>query len=65
MKDNGLPDAEKFKQLVENVTFHGKIENDGLILEELTPQDVNLISSGKHGTLFQWDKPVVFVKAGN
>lgn len=60
-----IPDAEKFKQLVEGGTFHGKIENDGLILEELTSQDVNLITSGKQGILFQWDKPVVFVKTGN
>jgi hypothetical protein len=40
-------------------------DGDDVILEELKPQHLKIITSGERGVLFEWDKPAVFVKVGN
>ncbi len=60
-----LPDDKIFKRLVKDGVFPGKLDGDDLILDELKPQHLKIITSGERGVLFEWDKPAVFVKVGN
>jgi hypothetical protein len=60
-----LPDDKTFKRLVKDGVFPGKLDGDDVILEELKPQHLKIITSAERGVLFGWDKPVVFVKVGN
>jgi hypothetical protein len=60
-----LPDDKIFKRLVKDGVFPGKIDGDDVLLEELKPQHLKIITSGERGVLFEWDKPAVFVKVGN
>ncbi len=60
-----LPDDKIFKRLVKDGVFPGKLDGDDLILDELKPQHLEIITSGERGVLFEWDKPAVFVKVGN
>jgi hypothetical protein len=50
---------------VKDGVFPGKIDGDDVILDELKPQHLKIITSGERGVLFEWDKPAVFVKVGN
>ena len=59
-----LPADKVFKQLIKEGVFPGKVEGDDVLLDELQPQHLKLIMSGDRGILFDWDKPVVFVKVG-
>ncbi len=60
-----FPADKIFKGLVKDGVFPGKIDGDDVILEELKPQHLKIITSGERGVLFEWDKPAVFVKVGN
>ncbi len=59
------PDDKLFYQLIKDGVFPGKIESGDVILEELKPQHLKIITSGEKGVLFSWDRPSVFVKVGN
>lgn len=59
-----IPDDKAFAPLVKSGVFPGKIEGDDIILDELKAEHLKIITSGERGVLFQWDKPAVFVKAG-
>ncbi len=59
-----FPDDKMFQQLVKDGVFPGKIEGDDVLLDELKPQHLKIITSGERGVLFSWDKPAVFVKIG-
>lgn len=59
------PDEKLFKQLVKEGVFPGKVAGDEVILDELKPQHLKIITSEQRGVLFSWDKPTVFVKIGN
>lgn len=59
------PDETLFKQLMKEGVFPGKVDGDEVILDELKPQHLKIITSGERGVLFSWDKPTVFVKVGN
>ena len=59
-----LPDENMFKQMVKESVFPGKIDGDVLLLEELTPRHLKIITTSEKGVLFDWDKPAVFVKMG-
>ena len=58
------PDETLFKQLMKAGVFPGKVDGDEVILDELKPQHLKIITSGERGVLFSWDKPTVFVKVG-
>ena len=60
-----LPDDKLFKQLVKNGVLPGKIDGDDVLLDELKPQHLKIITSGERGVLFSWDKPAVFLKVGD
>jgi hypothetical protein len=60
-----FPADKIFKGLVKDGVFPGKIDGDDVLLEELKPQHLKIITSGERGVLFEWDKPAVFVKVGN
>jgi hypothetical protein len=59
------PDDRSFAQGVKDGVFPGKLDVDEIILDELKPQHLKIITSGERGVLFSWDKPTVFVKVGN
>lgn len=59
------PDDKAFGQLVKDGVFPGRIEGNDVILDELKPQHVKIITSGERGVLFTWDEPTFFVKVGN
>lgn len=59
------PDDKLFSRLTKDGVFTGKIESGDVILEELKPQHLKIITSGERGVLFSWDQPTVFVKVGN
>jgi len=55
-----LPDSVKFKTLVKEGQLPGRIENDDVVLGDLTSEHLKLITSETEGVLFEWDKPIVF-----
>ena len=59
------PDDGLFAQCVKEGVFPGKLDANAIILDELKPQHLKIITSGGRGVLFSWDKPTVFVKVGN
>ncbi len=59
------PDERSFAQCVKDGFFPGESVGDDVILEELEPQHLKIITSGERGVLFSWDNPTVFVKVGN
>jgi hypothetical protein len=59
------PDDRLFAQYVRNGVFPGRLDGDEVILEELKPQHLKIVTSGEKGVLFSWDKPIVFIKVGN
>ena len=59
------PDDRRFLQLIKDGVFPGKVEGNDVLLEELKPGHLEMITSGDKGILFQWDQPTIFVKAGN
>lgn len=60
-----LPDDKLFKQSMKEGWFPGKIDGDEVILDELEPQHLKILTSTERGVLFSWDKPTVFVRVGN
>ncbi|MEI8340097.1 MAG: hypothetical protein WCH43_01005 [Verrucomicrobiota bacterium] len=56
------PDTDKFKQLVTKGQLPGKIEKDEVVLGELDPKQMELITSGSNGVLLQWEKPMILTK---
>ncbi len=58
------PDDRSFAQCVRDGFFPGESDGNDVILEELEPQHLRIITSGEKGVLFSWDNPTVFVKVG-
>lgn len=59
------PDDKSFAQCVKDGVFPGRLDGNEVILDDLKPQHLKIITSGERGVLFAWDKPAVFVKVGN
>ncbi len=60
-----VPDSEKFKTLVEEGKLPGKIEDNNVLLGNLTSEHLKLITSEATGILFEWDEPIVFRRKGD
>lgn len=60
-----LPDDKSFGQLVKDGVFPGRLDVDDVILDELEPQHLKIVTFAERGVLFSWDKPVSFAKVGN
>lgn len=59
------PDDRSFAQCVKDGVFPGRLDGNEVILDELKPQHLKIITSGTRGVLFSWDEPTVLVKVGN
>lgn len=59
------PDDRLFAQAVKDGIFPGRVEGNEVILGNLKPQHLKIITSTERGVLFSWDKPSIFVKVGN
>lgn len=59
------PNDISFVQCVNDGVFPGTLDGEEVILDEIKPQHLKIITSAERGVLFSWDKPAVFVKVGN
>lgn len=59
------PNDKLFAQAVKDGILPGRLEGDEVILGDLKPQHLKIITSTEKGVLFSWDKPSIFVKTGN
>ena len=55
-----VPDSEKFKTLVEEGKLPGRVEDNNILLGNLTSEHLKLITSETAGVLFEWDEPIIF-----
>ena len=53
-----LPDADKFKRLIEEGILPGETD-DGVLLTDLKKAHYEIITSGAQGVLFEWDEPMI------
>ncbi len=60
-----LPDDKAFAQLVTDGVLPGTLDGENVILEELEPRYLKMITSAERGVPFSWHKPLVFVRTGN
>jgi hypothetical protein len=59
-----IPEMAKFKKLVQNNVLSGKIlEENKMLLENLSPSQMEMIATEKNGKLFIWDSPIVLKRA--
>ncbi len=56
------PDLDKFENLVKEGKLPGKINAYNVILGDLKPEHLEIITSEDSGVLFCWDKPLVLMK---
>jgi hypothetical protein len=56
------PNVEKFKKLVEAGKLPGKVDGDNVILDELKPEHMQIITSGAEGVLFDWENPSALIR---
>lgn len=57
------PDPGKFKRLVEEGRLPGSVtEDDDVVLQPLTAEQVELLTSEREGVLLEWDDPVIFTR---
>jgi hypothetical protein len=57
-----MPDRMKFQHLVKEGIIAGELVQEGVILSEVTPELIDIVESGRHGILFDWQNPMVFKK---
>jgi hypothetical protein len=53
-----LPDADKFRQLIEEGILPGET-GDGILLKDLKKEHYEIITSEAQGVLFEWDEPMI------
>ena len=53
-----LPDADKFKRLIEEGTLPGET-GGSIILKDLKKEHYEIITSEAQGVLFEWDEPMI------
>ena len=54
------PRPEQFRRLVEEGLLPGKIEDGDVLLGDLEPEHLAIVTSEEHGMLFAWDEPMTF-----
>ena len=57
-----IPDAKKFRNLIETGVINGRIERGQLYINEVTPELIDLVESEEHGLLFDWREPLMIYK---
>ena len=58
------PDIAAFRRLVEGGVLPGKVARSSVVLENLKPEHLKILTSGERGILYRWDEPVVLRKMG-
>lgn len=59
------PDERLFAQAVKDGVLPGRVEGEDVILDDLKPHHLKVITATEKGVLFSWDRPSIFVKSGN
>jgi hypothetical protein len=57
-----LPNEERFKKLIEAKTLPGEIKKDMVVLGDLKPEHMKIITSEERSLLFDWEDPLVLIK---
>ena len=59
-----LPKVDEFKKLLTDGNLPGRMRDDDVVLAELGPAQLALITSDKAAGLYHWDEPMVLMKLG-
>jgi len=59
------PDERLFAKAVKDGVLPGRVEGEDVILDDLKPHHLKIITATEKGLLFSWDRPSIFVKSGN
>lgn len=59
------PDERLFAKAVKDGVLPGRVEGDDVILDDLKPHHLKVITDTEKGVLFSWDRPSIFVKSRN
>ena len=57
-----VPDIEKFKKLIKEGKLPGSVEGEDVFLGDLKPEHIELIAARDKQMLFDWRKPLVFIR---
>ena len=57
-----LPNEERFKKLVEAEILPGEVKESAVILGDLKPEHMKIITSDERRSLFDWEDPLVLIK---
>lgn len=58
------PNVEQFKILIKDQKLPGKVTEDGVVLDELNPEIIQMIDDPS-ANLIEWKEPDVFIRIGN
>ena len=57
-----FPDMAQLERLVKEGVLPGAVdEDDNVFLAPLTPDQMRVITSGSHGSVLDWDEPIVLI----
>jgi hypothetical protein len=56
------PDAEAFAELVSAGVLPGSVNEGDVVLGALSPEHYEIITSGSHGVLMNWDEPAILYR---
>jgi hypothetical protein len=57
-----LPNEERFKKLIEAKTLPGEVRKSMVMLGDLKPEHMKIITSEERNFLFDWENPLVLIK---
>ena len=60
-----LPDTAKFRALIEEEILPGAIDDEEVVLGDLTAEHMELITTSAEGVLFDWGEPLFFLRVGS
>jgi hypothetical protein len=58
------PNVEQFKTLINDGKLPGKVTDDGVVLDDVTPETIKMIDDPTANLLI-WNKPDIFIRIGN
>ncbi len=56
------PRVEKFIQLIEAGKIEGEVVKDGVVLDRISPELIDVIESEENGFVFDWREPMILMK---
>jgi hypothetical protein len=57
-----LPNEDRFKKLIEAKTLPGEAQKSMVILGDLKPEHMKIITTDERSLLFDWENPLVLIK---